>query len=77
MTGEGFETRSVRMERKCLMTVQAPRDDVEDNLLRYLRKEFGRVSIERILAGPGFFNVYRFLRDSGWAKESPEIAARL
>jgi glucokinase len=55
----------------------APRDEVEDNLLRHLRKEFGHVSIERILAGPGFFNIYRFLRDSGWAKESPEVAARL
>jgi hypothetical protein len=29
MTGEGFETRSVRMERKCLLTVQAPPDDVD------------------------------------------------
>jgi glucokinase len=55
----------------------APRGDLEEDLLRYLRKEFGRVSTERILAGPGFFNVYRFLRDSGWAKESPEIADRL
>jgi glucokinase len=55
----------------------APRSDLEDDLLRYLRKEFGRVSLERILAGPGFLNVYKFLRDSGWAKESPEVAARL
>jgi glucokinase len=55
----------------------APRGDLQEDLLRYLRKEFGRVSIERILAGPGFFNVYKFLRDSGWAKESPEVAARL
>ena len=55
----------------------SPRSDLEDDLLRYLRKEFGRVSCERILAGPGFFNVYRFLRDSGWAKESPEVAQRL
>lgn len=29
MTGESFETRSVRMERKCLLTVQAPGDDVD------------------------------------------------
>jgi glucokinase len=55
----------------------APRGELEDGLLRHLRKEFGRVSIERILAGPGFFNVYKFLRDSGWAKESPDVAARL
>jgi glucokinase len=55
----------------------APRGDLEEELLRYLRKEFGRVSVERILAGPGFFNLYRFLRDTGWAKESPEVADRV
>jgi glucokinase len=55
----------------------AARNELEDDLLRYLRKEFGRVSYERVLAGPGLFNVYRFLRDIGWAKESPEVAARM
>jgi glucokinase len=55
----------------------APRGDLEEDLLRYLRKEFGRVSVERILAGPGFFNLYRFLRDTGWAKESPEVADKV
>lgn len=29
MIEEGFETRSVRMERKCLLTVQAPADDID------------------------------------------------
>ena len=55
----------------------APRDDVEEDLLRFLRKEFGRVSLERILSGPGLFNVYRFLRDTGWAGESAEVAERM
>jgi glucokinase len=55
----------------------APRGDLEEGLLKYLRKEFGRVSVERILAGPGFFNLYRFLRDTGWAKESPEVADKV
>ena len=55
----------------------APRNELEDDLLRYLRKEFGRVSYERVLAGPGLVNVYRFLRDTGWAKESPAVAARM
>jgi glucokinase len=55
----------------------APRDDLEDDLLRFLRKEFGRVSVERILSGPGLFNVYRFLRETGWAPESAEVAARM
>jgi glucokinase len=55
----------------------AARNELEDDLLRYLRKEFGRVSYERVLAGPGLYNVYRFLRDTGWAKESPAVAERM
>lgn len=55
----------------------AARNDLEDDLLRYLRKEFGRVSYERVLAGAGLFNVYRFLRDTGWAKEIPAVAERM
>lgn len=55
----------------------AARNELEDDLLQYLRKEFGRVSYERVLAGAGLFNVYRFLRDTGWAKESPAVAARM
>jgi glucokinase len=35
------------------------------------------VSYERVLAGAGLFNVYRFLRDTGWAKESPAVAERM
>ena len=55
----------------------APRDDLEEHLLRFLRKEFGRVSYERILSGPGLFNVYRFLRDTGWGRESADVADRM
>ena len=51
-----------------------PRGDLEEDLLRYLRKEFGRVSYERVLSGPGLVNVYRFLRDTGVAKESAQAA---
>ena len=31
----------------------AARGDLEEDLLRYLRKEYGRVSLERVLSGPG------------------------
>jgi glucokinase len=47
----------------------APRTDREMELLGYLRREFGHVSYERLLSGPGLFNIYRFLRDSGYAEE--------
>ncbi|MGH7353338.1 MAG: glucokinase [Candidatus Rokuibacteriota bacterium] len=55
----------------------APRTDEEIELLRFLQKDFGRVSYERILSGPGFFNVYRFLRDTGRYPEPPWLAERL
>jgi glucokinase len=56
----------------------APRTDEEIELLRYLRAKIGgRVSIERVLSGPGFYDIYCFLRDSGNTAESPEVAAQL
>lgn len=47
----------------------APHTDLEVELLRHLRKRFGRVSFERVLSGPGLLNVYEFLRDSGGGEE--------
>jgi glucokinase len=50
----------------------APRDERETGLLRFLQQEFGRVSYERLLSGPGLFNIYRYLRgarglpEPGW-----------
>jgi glucokinase len=56
----------------------APRTDQEIELLRYLRaKVGGRVSIERVLSGPGFYDLYCFLRDSGHAAEPRALAERL
>ncbi len=52
----------------------APQTDLEMELLKHLRTRFGgHVSFERILAGPGLFNVYAFLRETGVGKESPEL----
>ena len=52
----------------------APRTDQEIALLRSLRAQFGHVSVERVLSGPGFVNVYVFLRDSGFAPEPVPVA---
>ncbi|MEE9181822.1 MAG: glucokinase, partial [candidate division NC10 bacterium] len=38
---------------------------------------FGHVSYERLLSGPGFFNIYRYLRDSGYAEEPPWLRENL
>jgi glucokinase len=43
----------------------APRTDEEIELLRYLRARFhGHVSYERVLSGPGLYNIYCFLREA-------------
>jgi glucokinase len=42
----------------------APRDELEDGLLVFLRAKFGHVSWERVLSGPGLHNVYQFLRET-------------
>lgn len=55
----------------------APSDDLQIELFRYLKKTFNRVSIERVLCGPGLVNIYNFLRDSGRASESAELKAKL
>jgi len=50
----------------------APRNELEDALLAYLRKRFGRhVSWERVLSGPGVLNLYEFFRDTGRGVEEP------
>jgi len=53
----------------------APQGELQIELLRFLEARFGHVSYERIVSGPGLVNVYEFLRDQGYAKESPELAA--
>jgi len=39
----------------------APRNEQEIGLWRFLTQEFGHVSYERVLSGPGLVNIYRFL----------------
>lgn len=39
----------------------APLDDVEDAILAWLRSRYGRVSVERIVSGPGLLNIYEAL----------------
>ena len=47
----------------------APSDPLQIELLRFLSHEFGHVSWERVLSGPGLYNIYRFLRDTGRGEE--------
>ncbi len=42
----------------------APNNDLEIDLLRYLRTSYLHVSYERVLSGPGLHLIYQFLRDT-------------
>jgi glucokinase len=55
----------------------APSNALESGLLAYLARKFGHVSVERVCSGPGLLNIYQYLRDSGYAPESPELAQAL
>jgi glucokinase len=55
----------------------APRNELEMDLLRYLRARFGHVSYERIVSGPGLLNVFHFLRDSGRGTEPKWLAEEM
>lgn len=54
----------------------APDNDEQIELYRYLRRSFGHVSAERVLSGPGLFNIYSFLRDERSTPEPEWLTAR-
>jgi glucokinase len=50
----------------------APVDELQDGLLRHLRREYGRVSYERVLSGSGLAGIFSYL-----AERTPPSAAML
>src|SRR5487761_309110 len=55
----------------------APRDELQDELLRHMRAEFGHVSWERLVCGPGLFNIYKFLRATGRGDEPAWLTEKM
>ncbi len=56
----------------------APRTAIEHELLNYMRGKIGgRVSYERVLSGPGLFNIYSFLRDHKYGTEPDWLAEQI
>ena len=55
----------------------AARTDAEIALLRYLHRQFGRASAERVLSGPGLVNIYRFLTDDQGQVPNPTVPTRM
>ncbi len=56
----------------------APRDEEEAGLLFFLRRRLeGRVSVERVVSGPGLYNIYEYLREEGRVPGSAEVRQAL
>jgi glucokinase len=56
----------------------APRNEDEIDLLRFLKQKYnGRISVERVVSGPGLTNVYEFLREVRGLDEPPALAKRM
>ncbi|HVA80521.1 MAG TPA: glucokinase [Candidatus Binataceae bacterium] len=55
----------------------APEDEEQIELLGFLQHEFGHVSWERVLSGPGLVNLYRFLRARSGVEEPAWLGAAL
>ena len=55
----------------------AARNDEQIELYRYLHGRFGHVSAERVLSGPGLFNIYSFLRERRATTEPEWLRERL
>ncbi|MEO0947464.1 MAG: glucokinase [Cyanobacteria bacterium J06641_5] len=55
----------------------APRNELEDGLLRYLRQRQTHVSAENVISGPGILAIYQFLRDRGGEPEAADVAERV
>jgi glucokinase len=55
----------------------APRSELEVKLLSYLQTRFGHVSNERVICGHGLTNIYAFLRDTGYCKQSVKVTEEM
>lgn len=55
----------------------APRDATQIELFEFLRRHYPRVSYERVLSGPGLFNIFRFLDEGLQRPVAAEVRARL
>ncbi len=53
----------------------APRSELEMDLLRFLLTRHRRVSVERVLSGPGLFTLYEFFETRG--TPNPEVREQL
>ena len=68
-TGSSYEARASEAGHADF----APRDEIQDQLLAYLRRNFGHVSWERVVSGPGLMRIFSFLQEKGVGIPSREM----
>lgn len=54
----------------------APISEIDLELWQYLRGKYEHISYERVLSGPGLYNLYQFLIESGREKETQPIVSK-
>lgn len=54
-----------------------PRNELQINLCRYLFAKFGHASYERVLSGPGLYNIYQFYKEIMGRSEPNWLAEEL
>jgi glucokinase len=75
LTWDGFQYRAQPSEGG--HSDFGPTSDEEMELLRFSRKQWRRVSYERVCAGQSIPHVYEFLKTQGHVHESSRLAAQL
>ena len=55
----------------------APGNDLEAGLLAFLGKQYGHVSIERVISGIGIINIYNYLKSTGKYTEPKWLAKKI
>lgn len=55
----------------------APRNELESDLLHFMLRKYERVSLERVVSGPGIVEIYNFFRASRQEQASEMVGARL
>jgi glucokinase len=75
LTWDGYRYRANSSEGG--HTDFGPINDKQIHLLKYMRKNQKRVSYENVCSGIGIPNLYRFLRDEGYAEETDWLEKEL
>ncbi len=81
--GEGFAVYDPLLKRHRVFPSEGghadfgPKNDEEAALLKYLQRQYGHVSYERVVSGAGLINIYSFLTSGGLDSASAQLDAEI